>query len=53
MVKKKMKTLELKSALKTKTEWKEYVNTLHEAGKINLDGFSELLHAINDSDLED
>ena len=46
-----MKTLDLKSALKTKTEWKEYINALHEAGKIDLDGFSEMLHAIKDSEL--
>jgi len=48
-----MKTMELKSAFKTKTEWKEFVNKLHEAGKLNLDGFSEMLHVINESCLPD
>ena len=45
------KIIEMESALKTKKEWKKYIDWIYEAGKINLDGYSKMCHAIDGSNM--
>lgn len=45
------KILEMKSVLKTKKEWREYIDWIYKAGKIDLDGYSKMCHAIESSSL--
>lgn len=45
------KFMELKSALKTKKEWKEFIDELRENNVINTEGYMKITRAIRDSDL--
>ena len=45
------KIMEMKSALKTKKEWYEYIDMLEKGGIFNLDQSSKMYHAIRESKL--
>lgn len=47
------KIIEMKSALKTKKEWKKYIDWIYEEGKIDLEGYSKMCHAIESSKLNE
>lgn len=47
------KILELKSGLKTKKEWYNYIDLLYKNGIMDLEGHSKMFHAIRDSKIPD
>lgn len=46
-----MKTMELKSAFRSKSEWYDYVNGLEEAGILKPDGANKMRETIHNSNL--